>query len=359
MSDWAGIKYALNSTLGTEGFQALDAYISSAMSNILSGEITEYTEAGSYTYQVPAGVRVIYVTACGGGGGGAAGSNRNRNGYYGGGGGGGGAAVERHPIYVGNLETIDITIGKGGTGSQTFINLPSYTDEGDGEDGESTSIGSYLTLAGGKGGKAKYDSQTNDRPEGGAAGGTGGGAGGYGGGPSSGIFSSAGEDGILGSGGATGNQKYYGGGGGGSVGNGGNAGHYTSNNDSRFASDGQRGGGGAGAFGDGKGYYAGSGGDGYVKIEAGVTLSPIRNVQRGTFLKTSADSNDRVTITLTGFSDANKMIAVLNSANEPGSDSPDSGCYLYSLDSDSISIQMTEYSDSSSQGGSYQVIEFK
>ena len=96
-----------------------------------------------------------------------------------------------------------------------------------------------------------------------------------------------------------------------------------------------------------------------VKIEAGVTISPIRTVQRGTFLKTSADSNDRVTITLTGFSDANKMIAILNSANEPGSDNPDSGCYLYSLDSDSISIQMTEYSDSSAQGGSYQVIEFK
>ena len=354
---WAEVKHALNSTLGTESFQALDAYISSAVSSILNGEIIEYTEAGSYIYQVPAGVRVIYVTACAGGGGGS-GSFYNSSVvpsvYGGGGGGGGGAAIERYPIYVDNLETINITVGKGGAGGAS-----SNVAGGNGSD---TLFGSYLTLKGGKGGgtlSSDIDDSTTRVP-GGAAGGEGGGAGGMGGRYSASYRGTNGEDGLTGAGGTTSTTSgYYGGGGGGSLGNGGNAGNYGNNDGNRFASDGQRGGGGAGAFGDGAGYYAGSGGDGYVKIEAGVTLSPIRNVQRGTFLKTSADSNDRVTITLTGFSDANKMIAVLNSANEPNSDNPDSGCYLYSLDSDSISIQMTEYSDSSAQGGSYQVIEFK
>ena len=350
---WAEVKHALNSTLGTEDFQALDAYISSAVSSILNGEITEYTEEGNYIYKVPAGVRVIYVTACGAGGGGGGRFYRTGVANGGGGGGGGGAAIERYPIYVDNLETINITVGKGGTGSTSAFTA--------GEDGGNTSIGSHLTLEGGKGGESlpSGTSDSSSRAAGGAAGGEGGGAGGMGGRRSASYYGTNGEDGLTGAGGTTSTtSEYYGGGGGGSLGNGGNAGNYTNNNDSRFVSDGQRGGGGAGAFGDGAGYYAGSGGDGYVKIEAGVTLSPIRNIQRGRFLKTSADSNDRVTITLTGFSDANKMIAVLNSANEPGSQNPDSGCYLYSLDSDSISIQMTEYSDSSAQGGSYQVIEF-
>lgn len=350
---WAEIRHALNSTLGTESFQALDAYISSAMSNILSGKITEYTEAGSYTYQVPAGVRVIYVTACGGGGGGGHSFNYVSAVPGGGGGGGGGAAVERYPIYVDNLEIINITVGKGGTGS-----ISSNTA---GEDGGDTLFGSYLTLKGGKGGETLPSNTDNNdsRAAGGAAGGEGGGEGGMGGRLGSSYPGTAGKDGILGSGGTSPDDPYYGGGGGGSLGNGGNAGRYQNNTTNRFSCDGERGGGGAGAYGNGPNYYAGSGGDGYVKIETGVNLSPIRNIQRGTFLKTAADNNDRVTITLTGFSDANKMIAILNSANEPGSQNPDSGCYLYSLDSDSISIQMTEYSDSSSQGGSYQVIEFK
>ena len=224
---WARIKHALNSTLGTPGFQSLDAYVSNAISNILMGSTIEYDTAGKYTYTVPAGVRVIYVTACGGGG-------------------GGGAAVVRYPLYVENQEKISITVGSGGVGGKDYV-ISSSTN-GDGEDGENTQIAS-LILPGGKGGKTRDSGPIGSLVSGGASGGEGGGAGGMGASSGSSSRGTDGEDGITGVGGSTIDSPYYGGGGGGSLGNGGNANAYNQTDSDRVNMDGQKGGGGSGAYG--------------------------------------------------------------------------------------------------------------
>ena len=66
MRIWAAVKYALNSTLGTNEFTPLDVLIK----NAVVGGIEEYISFGSYTFTVPAGVTKIKVTACGAGAGG-------------------------------------------------------------------------------------------------------------------------------------------------------------------------------------------------------------------------------------------------------------------------------------------------
>lgn len=304
---WARIKHALNSTLGTPEFQSLDAYVSNAISNILTGSTIEYDTAGKYTYTVPAGVRVIYVTACGGGGGGGAGSELSYS-YYGGGGGGGGAAVVRYPLYVKNQEKISITVGSGGVGGEDFVTSSSIN--GDGEDGGDTQIAS-LILPGGKGGKTRASGPTGSRVSGGASGGDGGGAGGMGGSSGSSSRGTDGEDGITGAGGSTIDNNYYGGGGGGSLGNGGVSARHNTTDSDRVDMDGQKGGGGSGAYGNGARYYAGKGGDGYVKIEAGADLSPIKHIQRGT-AQFASYSADTVTISLSGFNKLDKMVVFLN-----------------------------------------------
>lgn len=357
---WARIKHALNSTLGTPGFQSLDAYVSNAISNILTGSTIEYDTAGKYTYTVPAGVRVIYVTACGGGGGGGAGSYLSRS-YYGGGGGGGGAAVVRYPLYVKNQEKISITVGSGGVGGEDFVTSSSIN--GDGEDGGDTQIAS-LILPGGKGGKTRASGPTGSRVSGGASGGDGGGAGGMGG--SSGSSSSSsrgtdGEDGITGAGGSAIDSIYYGGGGGGSLGNGGNAGASYQTDSDRVDMDGQKGGGGSGAYGNGARYYAGKGGDGYVKIETGPDLSPIKHIQRGTAQFTSY-SADTVTISLSGFSNIDKMIVLLNGASYSNNNNnfllgvP----YMSELTLSALKVNRVGLSSGSYENEpfSYQVIEF-
>ena len=336
---WARIKHALNSTLGTPGFQSLDAYVSNAISNILTGSTIEYDTAGKYTYTVPAGVRVIYVTACGGGGGGGAGSSIAYS-NYGGGGGGGGAAVVRYPLYVENQEKISITVGSGGVGGKDYVT--SSSTNGDGEDGENTQIAS-LILPGGKGGKTRDSGPIGSLVSGGASGGEGGGAGGMG--ASSGS-SSRGTDG---------------GGGGGSLGNGGNANAYDQTDSDRVNMDGQKGGGGSGAYGYGARYYAGKGGDGYVKIEVGSDLSPIKHIQRGTAQFTSY-SSDTVTISLSGFSNIDKMIVLLNGASYSNNNNnfllgvP----YMSELTLSALKVNRVGLSSGSYENEpfSYQVIEF-
>lgn len=354
---WARIKHALNSTLGTPGFQSLDAYVSNAISNILTGSTIEYDTAGKYTYTVPAGVRVIYVTACGGGGGGGAGSSIAYS-NYGGGGGGGGAAVVRYPLYVENQEKISITVGSGGVGGKDYVT--SSSTNGDGEDGENTQIAS-LILPGGKGGKTRDSGPIGSLVSGGASGGEGGGAGGMGASSGSSSRGTDGEDGITGVGGSTIDSPYYGGGGGGSLGNGGNANTYDQTDSDRVNMDGQKGGGGSGAYGYGARYYAGKGGDGYVKIEVGSDLSPIKHIQRGTAQFTSY-SSDTVTISLSGFSNIDKMIVLLNGASYSNNNNnfllgvP----YMSELTLSALKVNRVGLSSGSYENEpfSYQVIEF-
>jgi len=100
-----------------------------------------YVTAGSYSFVVPAGVRVIYITAAAAGGGGGSGNTGA------GGGGSGGANVVNGAYSVTPGATLSINIGGGGSGG---------TGASDGADGVDLTItgGITLTLAGGPGGKA-------------------------------------------------------------------------------------------------------------------------------------------------------------------------------------------------------------
>ena len=150
------IKAYLNSTIGTSGFLPLDK-----MLNAIQGGVIEFSTPGTYTVQIPEGVKIICVTACGGGGAGAG------NGSY--------------------------TLYAGGNGGPTVV-------------------GDFFTLSGGYGAESKYNSTA---PSPGAGGGVGGAVGKKGG---NGVTGSGGSSiNTDSSGGA-------GGGGGGSLGNGGNGG---------------------------------------------------------------------------------------------------------------------------------------
>lgn len=228
--------------------------------NNVGGGFMEYETPGSYTFTVPAGVTIISVTACGGGGGGGN-YNYDSGSYKAGGGGGGGAAVVGRKFVVTPGQALAITVGAGGTV---------------GANGGDTTIGTLLTLGGGK-----APLSGNNPWFGGYPGGDGGGWGGHAGyaGSDSYIdamnplrFPTPGANGITGCGGSiyyspAGTSTSPGGGGGGSLGNGGTgAGEYTTN----INSDGSRGGGGGGAcYAKGNG---GKGGTGYVRIGWGVCM---------------------------------------------------------------------------------------
>lgn len=234
MSDWAGIKYALNSTLGTEEFQSLDKLFGTRLSEWMSvyqnNKYTEFTTAGAHRYVVPDGVYKLYIAACGGGAGGtgAAGDRYTSLDRTNGAGGGGGEAVLNYKILVNPGDVLNITVGNGGSGGVTSDNPTAGTDGGD------TVIDNYITLKGGKAG-AVVDTGAQYRFTGGAAGGPGGGKGGNTG--------AKGGDGIIGSGGKPANSSYAGGGGG-SIGGGGFPSGYQSYN--YIYTPPTRGGGGAG-----------------------------------------------------------------------------------------------------------------
>lgn len=233
---------------------------------LLGSGSQEWQEPGTYSFQVPAGITKLTITACGGGGGGSNGSNIGDvgDGDYVGGGGGGGAAIVDEEYIVNAGETIQITVGAGGSQNNN---------------GASTVIGSLVTLPGGKAGSATHTK--NEHAPGGTAGGAGGGAGGYGiMSDSSSITSQSGANGIVGKGGTgqtsnTGYGRSCGGGGGGSLGNGGN-GCKSDPGGLIRATSGSRGGGGGGAYGhrnsNSSDYFstAGAGGNGYVRIEWGL-----------------------------------------------------------------------------------------
>lgn len=233
---WAEIGDALNSTKKDPNlFKPLDEWL-----KFRGGDIAyEYESAGTFSLTVPEWATIAIVTACGGGGGGGWGDAYYVDEYTEvfpvGGGGSGGAAVYNQIYNVTGGSSLGITVGKGGSGA-----IQNSTTNA--TNGESTIIGSLVTLAGGnKGGNApsKGDSEVNGT--GGASAGAGSGKGG------SGTF---GSNGIAGSGGQV---K---GGGGGSLGNGGN----------RVASP-SKGGGGAGGTYDSNDRSTGqTGADGYVRI---------------------------------------------------------------------------------------------
>ena len=231
MSDWAGIKYALNSTLGTEGFQSLDKLISIRLAEFESAMKTPkyiWSKPGTYDWTVPDGIYKIYVTACGGGGGGGGclGDIYTRP-RGSGGGGGGGAAVFNRPVYVTPGDTASIIIGRGGSGGQSSISTSVVKDGGDGRStalimGDATALRPTLSLPGGNGGSAGNGTKA---AAGGAAGASGGGNGGNGYlyKDDRNTYARKGSDGIIGKGGGVSemNHQDYGGGGGGSLGNGG------------------------------------------------------------------------------------------------------------------------------------------
>ena len=244
MGIWAGIKYALNSTLGTSGFKSLDKLILLYLYPELSSNIVEYAEPGNYKIVVPPNVTQIKVTACGGGGGGQYGRGQASSA-----GGGGGAAIKDTIYTVTPLQLLEITVGERGTAGN-FEN----TEPIAATNGGTTVISNIVTLPGGM---APLDTSDGERRKGGKAGGAGGGDGG-----------NQGSDGKAGlsAGGKTGTDYYdKGGGGGGSLGIGGNA-----RGASPSFTDGEKGGGGAGGGGGSSSNNRSNGtngGSGYVKIE--------------------------------------------------------------------------------------------
>ncbi len=242
-----GIKAYLNSTIGTSGFQSLDKMLDK-MLNVIQGGVIEFSTPGTYTAQIPEGVKSIYVTACGGGG---AGSAAKGSASCGGGGGSGGAAIQRI-FTVTPLSTINITVGSGGAGTNTVVSSDAFA-----ANGNATVVGTLVTLAGGRGGGVR---------SGGASAGEGSGAGGSGKEYNSSSSSTYGSNGLFGKGGA---KSEYSGGGGGSIGNGGDGASYGAD-----GGNGTKGGGGGGGYKSGGSSAVsskgGNGGDGYVKIEWGL-----------------------------------------------------------------------------------------
>lgn len=97
-----------------------------------------YTGAGSYTFNVPMGVGLVYVTACGGGGSaGVAGGAVS-------GGGGGGECWFRFPVPVRGGDAVAVVVGAGGAGQASGA--------ANGFAGGSSSFGSSVTARGGAGG---------------------------------------------------------------------------------------------------------------------------------------------------------------------------------------------------------------
>ena len=234
MSDWAGIKYALNSTLGTEEFLPLDQLMSVRVMEVyeaLRTPYVEYESAGTFEYTVPDGIHKLYIAACAGGAGGtgASGDRYTDLPKTPGAGGGGGEAVINYEMRVTPGEIVNITVGAGGGGGVTSDNPTAGTNGGN------TVVGS-LTLTGGKAGTIT-DVGAAYQFTGGNAGGPGGGRGGN--------TYQVGTDGILGKGG----EPYVdsvAGGGGGSIGNGGFVDGYKSY--SYTFTSATRGGGGSGGM---------------------------------------------------------------------------------------------------------------
>lgn len=185
--------------------------IATALSNLGLGGVTSLRSAtftSSTLWTAPAGVTEIELDGAGAGGGGGTGGPA----AIGGGGGGAGETVVGRKITVVPGTTYTITIGLGGDGGTSVTS--------NGGDGGTTSFGTLLSLAGGKGGLKTGAA--------GVAGGTGGNDGlpgtlnatpalSFGGAGGSGLLGAGGDAALLSS--VGGNAGEFGGGGGGGAGN--------------------------------------------------------------------------------------------------------------------------------------------
>ena len=125
----------------------------------------EFTASG--TFNVPAGVTLVWITGCGAGGGGGAGYSNSVG--HGGGGGGAGEHAIRHPVHVTPSAAISVTIGAGGAGGVATGSTSTTTSGGDGGD---TLFGTLARLQGGGGGQRGTDSDGDSyNGEGGGVGG--------------------------------------------------------------------------------------------------------------------------------------------------------------------------------------------
>ena len=154
---WAEVKHALNSTLGTDEFEPLDQLLSHGAVIIKESTV----------WNIPKGIKRIYVTACGGGGGGG---NRpkNSNTTCAGSGGSGAAYIVRKLFSVEGMNSLDVTVGKGGMGGKAGNNS---SEASKGTNGEATIVGDLITLAGGNAGVYEYDKYTEGVPPNGGYGG--------------------------------------------------------------------------------------------------------------------------------------------------------------------------------------------
>jgi hypothetical protein len=233
------------------GIWGLEAVVNSILTDV-QGQQEYISASGAFTFTVPAGVTQVSAVCIGGGGGGSGGEVGRNQGM--GGGGGGGLAYGTFAVTPG--ETLNITVGAGGTSS---------AGNAGGNGGASTIVrGATTLLSGGGGGGGPFRStagggvgtSTGTARISGGQGGTGGGAtsndaGGGGGG----------AGGYLGNGGAGGGN-----GAGASSSGGGGGGGPSTNRGQGF------GGGGVGVFG------AGANGTGGTNTNLLVTVATITPV---------------------------------------------------------------------------------
>ncbi len=106
-----------------------------------------WTFTSNATFTVPVSGQ-YEIELHGGGGGGGGGLRRSSTAYAGGGGGSG----QRQTVTLSANERVAVTIGSGGTGGQMFDDSDDWGSAPAGEDGGSSSFGSYITVDGGKGG---------------------------------------------------------------------------------------------------------------------------------------------------------------------------------------------------------------
>lgn len=349
---WAELKYALNSTLGTEGFQALDKLISVRLAEFdAATKKTGFKTVGSFSYTVPAGIFKLYIAAAAAGGGGSGATHYTNSHKCMGSGGGGGEAVLNYAIDVTPGQVITGTVGAGGKGGARVYDTDDKPNPG--TDGQNTVIDGILTLTGGRGAKVTTEGTGIYRTRGGAAGGAGGGRGGDGYRYSDDINAQNGSAGIVGQGGAA--NSNYSGGGGGSLGNGGTGNYYTGRGDTIFPPE-KGGGGGGGTYEMGFAYAVDglNGADGYVLFSTSpiskeepidpASGSTIRNIQRGTV----SNKYGSVSVTLSGFHNENSMFVLLDFINSSN------GAILSSLSADTL--ELTVLNDAAQI--SYQVVEF-
>lgn len=291
----------LNAVLDTTGQQKskLDTVLT-----ILGSGTKEFTSAGNYSVEIPAGITKIKVTAAAGGGAGCSFFIYKDGRYNFGSAGSGGCCIvdqeftlDEHSSPV----TIPITVGNGGTARKSSSENGTYLK---GNNGGATIIGDLITLAGGKAGEP-YNIDGNDTnntltSSETASAGSGSGKGGASKArrmrntaATGSVTGNKGTDGLIGTAGEagtaqnlqTGVDNYFlvgAGSGGGSLGNGGSGKQHIRKADGTYsqvnAVNPTRGGGGyaAGEFcfyansSAGVDRLGGSGADGYVKITWGV-----------------------------------------------------------------------------------------